>query len=498
MSAEKGDLLFMDLKELLEPIRFQHIEMKENPKVTSITMDSREVQPGSVFFCIKGYTVDGHDFAKQAVENGAVAVVAERPLSLSVPVIVVKDPRRSMAKVACHFYRYPTEQLKLIGVTGTNGKTTVTHLIERIMIDHRKKTGLIGTMYTKVGDSFYETKNTTPESLPLQKLFHEMVESHVDTAIMEVSSHALHQGRVHGCDFDVAVFTNLTPDHLDYHGTMEKYLYAKGLLFAQLGNTVSSKVAIINQDDPCSEELKRLTAQDIITYGIKLDADVRATNIELYPNGTHLTIRAFGHEERFHLKLIGQFSVYNVLAAVAVGLTSNLSLQEMKSSLESVSGVDGRFETIESGEDFSVIVDYAHTADSLENVLSTIKGLQVKRIIAVVGCGGDRDKTKRPAMAQIATKLADKAIFTSDNPRSEDPASIIADMVSGVKDGDYEVIIDRREAIEYAIDCAQAGDVVLIAGKGHETYQIIGDQTIHFDDREEARAALQKKKMHGL
>ncbi|WP_062048552.1 UDP-N-acetylmuramoyl-L-alanyl-D-glutamate--2,6-diaminopimelate ligase [Bacillus sp. JCM 19034] len=484
----------MNLKELLKPIRFYKSTMADkNPIVTSLAMDSREVEQGTVFICIKGYTVDGHDFAEKAVEQGAVAIIAERPLPVSVPVIVVKDSRRVMAKVACHFYRYPTSDLQLIGVTGTNGKTTVTHLLERVLLAKRKKTGLIGTMYTKIGEETKETKNTTPESLPLQQIFHEMVHKKVDTAIMEVSSHALHLGRVHGCDFDIAVFTNLSPDHLDYHGSMEKYLYAKGLLFSQLGSAPTEKVAVINLDDPASKELIRLTAQDVITYGITSDADIRATNVVLMPNGTSFTLHAFEKQIPFQLKLIGKFSVYNVLATIAVGIAMNISISDMKESLEKVTGIAGRFEMIEADVDFSVIVDYAHTPDSLENVLETLKELSEKRIIAVVGCGGDRDKTKRPIMAQIATKYADKAIFTSDNPRSEDPKAILSDMVAGVNEGDYEEVIDRTEAIQYAIDCAKSGDIVLIAGKGHETYQIIGDNTIHFDDREVARKALHNK-----
>lgn len=483
----------MKLRELLQPLRFEKIITNDNPEVTSLEMDSRQVKEGTVFFCVKGYTVDGHDYAKQAEERGAVAIIAERRLPVSIPVIVVSDTKRAMAKLACHFYQNPTEKMHVIGVTGTNGKTTVTHLLEKIMQDASKKTGLIGTMYTKIGEEKYETRNTTPESLTLQHLFKLMVDAGVECAMMEVSSHALHQGRVRGCDFDVAVFTNLTPDHLDYHDSIEAYLYAKGLLFAQMGNTFRDKVAVLNVDDPASLELSRMTTADVVTYGITGQADVMATNIEMNAAGTTFTLSAFGEEVMISMHLIGMFSVYNALAAATAALVSGVSLEGIKNSLELVKGVAGRFETVDSGQDFTVIVDYAHTSDSLENVLKTITGFAKKRIFAVVGCGGDRDRTKRPVMARIATKYADLAIFTSDNPRSEDPQQIIKEMVAGVEDGKYEVIVDREMAIKKAVNNADPGDIIVIAGKGHETYQILNDKTIHFDDREVASQAIKER-----
>ncbi|MFC0558704.1 UDP-N-acetylmuramoyl-L-alanyl-D-glutamate--2,6-diaminopimelate ligase [Halalkalibacter alkalisediminis] len=484
----------MKLQELLEPLRFQKTQLKENPEVYSLEMDSRNITNGTVFICIKGYTVDGHDFAIQAEKQGAVAIIAERPLSVSIPVIIVKDSKRAMARLACHFYGNPTEKMHLIGVTGTNGKTTVTHLIERIMQDASKKTGLIGTMYTKIGDIEQETRNTTPESLPLQGLFKQMLEEQVDTVMMEVSSHALHMGRVRGCDFDVAVFTNLTQDHLDYHQSMEAYLYAKGLLFAQLGNTFSDKVAVLNADDPASLELARLTTVDVVTYGINEQADIKAENISITPAGTKFDLIAFGNRETISMKLIGMFSVYNALAATAAALVSNVSLPVIKESLQQIQGVAGRFEPVDEGQDFTVIVDYAHTGDSLENVLRTVKEFAKKQIIAIVGCGGDRDKTKRPIMAKIAVNYADRAIFTSDNPRSEDPEQIIKDMIAGVNKGEYITILDREQAINQAIKEANQNDIIVIAGKGHETYQDIGGKKHHFDDREVARMAIKKYK----
>lgn len=482
----------MKLSELLQPLRYNQ-QLATDPDVLGLEMDSRKVTPGTVFFCVKGHTVDGHDYALQAEKRGAVAIIAERELPVSIPVIVVNDSRRAMARLANHFYRYPTEKLRLIGVTGTNGKTTVTHLLEQIMRDAGSKTGLIGTMYTKIDDVKYETKNTTPESLTLQKIFDQMVKENVDTVMMEVSSHALHQGRVRGCDFDIAVFTNLTPDHLDYHDSLEAYMYAKGLLFAQLGNRYEGKVAVLNNDDPVSVEIARMTTADIITYGIKEKSDVIAKEIDVTATGTTFVLEAFGETVTVRMKLIGLFSVYNALAAAAAGLASGIPLSSIQASLEKVKGVPGRFETVDASQDFTVIVDYAHTPDSLENVLKTARQFAKNRLTVVVGCGGDRDRTKRPVMGKIAATYADRAIFTSDNPRSEDPKQIINDMIGDLNEEQYEVILDRKEAIKSAIRDAKTDDVVIIAGKGHETYQILRDQTIRFDDREVAREAIKER-----
>lgn len=465
----------------------------ENVEITSIENDNRNVTEGSLFICITGYTVDGHDFAQSAVNNGAKAVLAERPLDLSVPVIIVKDTKRAMAILADAFYKHPTHNLRLIGITGTNGKTTTSHLLEQIFQDQKEQTGLIGTMYTKIADAVYETKNTTPDSVTLQKSFAEMVKANVSTAIMEVSSHALELGRVHGCDYDIAVFTNLTQDHLDFHGTMERYQFAKSLLFSQLGNSYHAnrpKFAVLNADDLATNELIKVTAAFVVTYGIETEADIRATDINITSTGTSFTLKTAQEERVVNLKLIGKFSVYNVLAAIAAALCGGVSLDKAIRSIEKVTGVAGRFEPISAGQDFSVIVDYAHTPDSLENVLLTVKEFAKKKVYVIIGCGGDRDKTKRPLMAKIACQLATDPIFTSDNPRSEKATDILADMTAGVVGEKFTVIEDRREAIQFAVTNAEAGDVVIIAGKGHETYQIIGDVTLHFDDREEAKKAI--------
>lgn len=459
-------------------------------------MDSRLAKPGSLFFCIKGYTVDGHQYVEEAIQNGAVAVIAERALQVSVPVIVVPDAKRAMAILADIFFEQPTQKLHLIGITGTNGKTTTTHIIESIFQKHRQKTGMIGTIYMKIGNQSYPVKNTTPDALTLQESFSKMVKNDVQTVVMEVSSHALHMGRVYGCDFDVAVFTNLTQDHLDYHHTMEEYQFAKSLLFSSLGNAYNlkkPKFAVLNADDPTSERFSKATAAQVITYGIHRQCDIMAKNIVMNGKGTNFDLVYDDKVLSIQLKLVGQFSVYNVLAAIAASYVSNIPMETIVSVVEEIKGVPGRFEVIEEGQDFTVIVDYAHTPDSLENVLKTTKQLAGNKVICVVGCGGDRDRSKRPLMSKVAVNYATKAIFTSDNPRTEDPLQILSDMEAGVSDREYEIVEDRREAIFKAVFEAKPGDVVLIAGKGHETYQLIGNEVLEFDDRKIAREAIHLK-----
>ncbi|MBT2660309.1 UDP-N-acetylmuramoyl-L-alanyl-D-glutamate--2,6-diaminopimelate ligase [Bacillus sp. ISL-45] len=486
----------MKLHELIGYLR-PFVDYKgENPEITSIENDNRRVTPGSLFICIKGYTVDGHDFAGSAVKNGAAAVLAERELPVNVPVIVVKDTVRAMAVLADAFYGQPSQKLHMVGITGTNGKTTTSHIIEQIFKDAGQKTGLIGTMYTKIGEQIFEVKNTTPESLTLQKTFKRMVDEQVKSAVMEVSSHALVYGRVHGTDYNVAVFTNLTQDHLDYHKTMEEYRKAKGLLFSQLGNAFNHekpKFAVLNADDPASDEFAMLTTAHILTYGIDNHADLQAVNIAMTASGTSFDLVSPIGVKKVNIQLIGKFSIYNVLASIGAAVVSGLSLDDIIASVEGVKGVSGRFEVVDAGQDFSVIVDYAHTPDSLENVLKTIQQFAQKRVFCIVGCGGDRDRTKRPLMAKIACEYSTDAIFTSDNPRSEDPAEIIKDMEEGVKGEVYTSIIDRKEAIQHAVKNAKSGDVILIAGKGHETYQQIGDRTFDFDDRIVAREAIEER-----
>ncbi|MGD8190023.1 UDP-N-acetylmuramoyl-L-alanyl-D-glutamate--2,6-diaminopimelate ligase [Brevibacillus ginsengisoli] len=486
----------MQLKELLAPLLLVQVSGDDNRTITGISMDSRKVKPGDLFICLTGFTVDGHVYAEQAVAKGAVAILSERKLDVNATVAIVPDTRRAMAIVADLFFQSPTKALKLIGVTGTNGKTTTTHLIDKILSDQKKRTGLIGTIHMRIGEVYEEVKNTTPDVLDLQGAFGRMREIGTEYAIIEASSHALDMGRLRGCNFHTAVFTNLTQDHLDYHETMESYKQAKSLLFSQLGNDYdvqTMKTAVLNADDPASELFARVTAARVITYGIENKADVSATDIRVTSKGTSYTLHTFAGTTQLNLQLIGKFNVYNTLAAVATALAEGISLADIKQSLQEVKGVNGRFEAVDAGQHFTVIVDYSHTPDSLENALGTVKEFAQGKVFCIVGCGGDRDKTKRPIMAKIATNYADLTVLTSDNPRSEEPMAILRDMEEGLKDvasDKYVSLVDRREAIQYAVSQAQENDVILIAGKGHETYQIIKGEVLPFDDREVARTSI--------
>lgn len=493
----------MQLDELLAPLALWQVVGDAKTEITGIEIDSRKVQPGDLFICLPGFTVDGHDFAAKAVSQGAVAILAQRTVEVDAPVIYVPDTRRAMAVLADRFFGQPTHQMKIIGVTGTNGKTTTTHLIERILDEAGHVTGIIGTIEMRLQGEIREVKNTTPEALDLHRAFRWMKDNGAEYAAIEVSSHALDMGRVRGVRFTTGVFTNLTQDHLDYHKTMENYLQAKGLLFSQLGNEYDKermKYAVLNADDPASEVFDRMTPAQVITYGISSKADVRARNISITAKGTSFTLETFAGSTDVTLRMIGNFNVYNVLAATAACLVEGIPLEQIVRTLEKVEGVRGRFERVDAGQDYTVIVDYAHTPDSLENVLKTIREFAEGKVYCIVGCGGDRDRTKRPIMASIAARYADVAVITSDNPRSEEPQAIIDEMVEGlIADGiseeRYFTRIDRREAIRETIHRAGPKDVVLIAGKGHETYQILKDKTIHFDDKEEAyQAILEKKK----
>lgn len=485
----------MQLQQLISPLVLYQSQGGRDIDIAGLESDSRNVRTGDLFVCLPGLTVDGHDFADQAVRKGAAAVVAEKELSLSVPVVIVPSARRAAAVLADRFYGSPTDSFRLIGVTGTNGKTTVTHMIERIFARAGHRTGLMGTIGRKIGDEEESLTHTTPDVLELQNHFHRMQKAGASYVAMEVSSHALDMGRVWGSRFRTAVFTNLTQDHLDYHQTMDAYRDAKSLLFSQLGNGFdpsNPKFAVLNADDETSDLLARRTAAQVVTYGIHNDADVQATSIELQDERTHVNVQTFKGPLTLSLRMIGTFSVYNTLAALTVALLEGLDRSTIRDSLESMQGVKGRLERIVEGQDFNVIVDYAHTPDSLKNVLETLSHVASGRVFCVVGCGGDRDRTKRPLMAQTALAHADDVIFTSDNPRSEDPQAILQDMTQGLNAEHYRCETDRRRAIETAIHSASAGDVVIIAGKGHETSQTVGQRMLPFDDREVARDILRK------
>lgn len=495
-------VFIMILKEVISAVPFfktnYAIADIENIRIKKIEMDSRLIEQGDLFICIKGFTVDGHHFVDEAIKNGAVVIIAEKELNVSVPTIIVSNTSKTLSVIAGTFFQHPTNNMRLIGITGTNGKTTTTYLLEAIFNKHDVVTGIIGTIQMKIGNKSFALNNTTPDALYLQKTFRQMVNENVSTVVMEVSSHALDLGRVHGCDYNIAIFTNLSQDHLDYHDDMDDYLRAKSLLFSQLGNTYNTeepKFAIINADDEAGELIKKSTAQHIITYGCKNESQIMATNINIDINQTSFTLKTPLGEEQINTHLTGMFNVYNMLAASSAAIVSGIPLSTIKIALEEITGIDGRFEQVNEGQNFAIIVDYAHTPESLKNVLETIKEFSNRNIYVVVGCGGDRDRTKRPLMAEIALKYANQAVFTSDNPRTEDPQSILDDMTNVLKDTHYDVIVDRKKAIYRAINYAEENDVVLIAGKGHETYQQIDTKKYDFDDREIARRAIRSKEI---
>ena len=491
----------MLLRDLKKFIAISEIKGNENTSFSGIAIDSRKVQAGDVFLCLQGFTVDGHNYAAKAASQGAVALIVERWLDdVHLPQLKVKDSRLAMAIISNVFFDYPSHKMGVIGVTGTNGKTTTTHLIEAILQDHHKNVGLIGTISRRFNGQSFTSSGTTPECLDLQRYMHEMVESNVEYCVMETSSHALEQGRLKGTRFRIAVFTNMSQDHLDYHKTMEEYRHAKGLLFSRLGNSYSDhpaerSYAVLNNDDPASEYFKKITSAEVITYAVEQDADVKASNITITAKGTSFHVDSPWGKADITLQMVGKFNVYNALAAMTAALLEGMTLDRIKASLEQVPGVEGRVEAVNDGQDFAVLVDYAHTPDGLENVLRTVKEFAVGKVITVFGCGGDRDRTKRPIMAKIAAQYSNYVVVTSDNPRTEDPQFILQEVEAGLIEMNankehYELIVDRREAINHAIEMASHEDVVLIAGKGHETYQLIGTAVLDFDDRVVAREAI--------
>ncbi|QLL70269.1 UDP-N-acetylmuramoyl-L-alanyl-D-glutamate--2,6-diaminopimelate ligase [Lactobacillus sp. 3B(2020)] len=479
--------LIMPLKYCrLDPVNFTDFE------VTELTQDTRKVRPGAVFVAIKGSRIDGHRLIGQAIAKGARLIVAQEMVEANVPVVYVHDTHRALAELAANFYGQPSRRLQVIGVTGTNGKTTVTHLIEKIFRDQDQLTGLIGTLYQKIGQQTFPTVNTTPDALTIQRRLREMVDEKVQTVAMEVSSIALVQERVRTIDFKVAVFTNFSEDHLAYHHTMAQYKLAKSLLFSQLG---PDKVAVINQDDPVGREFAAYTPAQVLTYGLAPTADFRAEQLHLSMHGVEFKLVAFNQTYAVTVPLVGQFNVYNCLAAIATAFASGIAIQDAINSLKNAHGVKGRFQLVPTTTGITVIVDYAHTPDGLKKVMETLNQFAQRKVYCVIGCGGDRDAPKRPMMAQIATTNSSQTIFTMDNPRNEDPHQIMAAMLKGVSNNQRQplVIYDREQAIQKAIRLAQPGDVVLIAGKGHETYQQIGQTKYHFDDFEIASAALKTK-----
>jgi UDP-N-acetylmuramoyl-L-alanyl-D-glutamate--2,6-diaminopimelate ligase len=456
--------------------------------IAGLAYDNRVVGPRDLFFCVRGFTSDGHEFAAEAVAAGAAALVVDHQLDVDIPQVIVADVRRSMAPAAATFFGDPTASLALVGVTGTNGKTTTTYLIRALLEAAGRQSGLLGTVKSIVGGVEHDVQRTTPEAIDLQHSFRDMLEGDDVACVMEVSSHALDLARVDACHFDVGVFTNLTQDHLDFHPTMEDYFQAKRRLFADIG----VGRAVMNLDDPYGA---RLAADEqigeVITFALdRHGATYRADEVRTSLSGTRFTLYSPDGVVRVNSPLRGRFNVYNVLAAIAAARALEVPFEIALDTIERAGQVPGRFQTVDEGQPFAVVVDYAHTPDSLENVLSTARGLTSGRVHVVFGCGGDRDRGKRPLMGEIASRLADEVIVTSDNPRSEDPEAIIAEILAGI-DRPVAHDADRRAAIFDAIHRAGDGDVVVIAGKGHEQGQEFADgRKIPFDDVTVAREAL--------
>jgi UDP-N-acetylmuramoyl-L-alanyl-D-glutamate--2,6-diaminopimelate ligase len=488
----------MQLKILASSIPVRQVIGTLDRAVEGIAYDSRRVQRNGLFVALRGEKTDGHQFIEQAIERGASVIVTEREEKQPrVTDLVVDDTRTAMADLAAAFYGWPAAKLKMAAVTGTNGKTTTTFLIKHICEKAGLRCGLIGTVRYEIGERVLPATRTTPESLDLQELLAQMTNAGCRAAAMEVSSHALALERTRGLEWDVAVFTNLTQDHLDFHGTMENYFDSKAKLFTQLARQERKQkpVAIVNIDDRYGEQLLGKIDKNIsvVTFGMSARADFRASNYRMEFGGTSYQLDARGKSYLVRVPLIGRFNVANSIAALAAANALGLSLREAVLSLGKTPQVPGRLEAVPAKRQFQVFVDYAHTPDALLNVLKTLRELQPGRLIVVFGCGGDRDRQKRPLMAEVVDRHADLAIITSDNPRKEDPDAIIAEVEKGFRTDHYEKIADRTAAIKRAIELAQPRDIVLIAGKGHENYQEFADNTVPFDDIQVARRALEDR-----
>ena len=476
----------MKLKNLLQGIQILNTNVDMETEIASVAYDSRKVQPGGMFVAITGFATDGNKYIPMAMEKGAMAVVTAKKPEQDVPYILVESDRKALAMLGVNFYGHPAGKMTMIGITGTNGKTSVTlllkHLLEKTL---GAKVGLVGTMGNMIGDVELPTERTTPESFELQGLFAQMVEGGCTHCVMEVSSHALTLDRVGGVHYDVAAFTNLTEDHLDFHKTMEAYCDAKAELFRRCDR------AVLNRDDEWFDRMVSGATCDVLTTSVKEAAGLRAENLELLSDGICFTAVMGKKKVQVHLPIPGKFTVYNALTVLGVAVQLGLSLEAAAEALTTAQGVKGRVEVVPTpGQPYTVLVDYAHTPDGLENVLSSVRGFCKGRLIAVFGCGGDRDPIKRPIMGAIGVKLADHTIITSDNPRTEDPMAIIRDITANLEEGSWEIIEDRRKAIRYAMDIAKKDDIIVLAGKGHETYQEINGVKYHLDEREEVAAHL--------
>jgi UDP-N-acetylmuramoyl-L-alanyl-D-glutamate--2,6-diaminopimelate ligase len=494
----------MKLKQLLKNAEVDAV-VKNDIEIKGMTANSKDVKNGFLFIALPGIHYDGYQFISQAIENGAVAIVCSKDFNSEKDVekIIVESPYSLSVKLAPVFYGFPSNKLNLIGITGTNGKTTITYILESIYNEAGKSTGIIGTIKNKIKDKVFESENTTPQAIDLQKLLHDMVEEKVDTAIMEVSSHALALDRVAGCEFDLGIFTNLTQDHLDFHGNMDSYLKAKKKLFDSLGKTNfknTKKFAIVNIDDPYFDSIVKDLKVPVISYGVNDKAVFKIQNIsfDIKKCLSNFTV-IIDDKEKMDITthLLGKHNAYNICASIAASYCQGISTKNIKQGVEKILGVDGRFEFVKENQDFACLIDYAHTDDALSRIIDSGRDLGFKKIITVFGCGGNRDRSKRPIMGEVAAKKSDYVIITSDNPREEDQARIALDVECGVKkteNKNYEVIIDREKAIDRAIQLAKKNDLVIIAGKGHENYQIIGNTKFHYSDKETVKKIIDRMK----
>lgn len=474
----------MKLREILEGYEYEVLAGSLDIEIEAVENDSRKLEAGSLFIAEVGYTVDGHDFIEAALEKGAQALIVERDIKMDGPTVIkVESSLDAMAFIANKFYNRPWSKMHTIGITGTNGKTSTTYFIKSILDMARAKVGIIGTIGSVIDNEKIEIENTTPNSLVINKLFNRMVEKNIDYGIMEVSSHALALKRVEYMEFETAIFMNLAKDHLDYHKTVENYFQSKLKLFS-----MTNKSNIINIDDDYGRRIIEGMGKtpSLYSFGLDKEADVFASQIKYSLDKVEYRLNILGQEIDIRLNIPGEFSIYNSLAAAACAYSYGIDLETIKAGLENIEGVKGRFEVVPTNTDYTVIIDFAHTAEGLRQVLHTIEDFAEARKIVVFGAGGNRDKTKRPEMGEVVGRLADIAIVTSDNPRNEEPEAIIEDVVVGVEKGDaqYVKIVDRIEAIHHAIDIAEKGDIVLLAGKGHETYTLIKGRTIACDERQ--------------
>ncbi|GAA0115890.1 UDP-N-acetylmuramoyl-L-alanyl-D-glutamate--2,6-diaminopimelate ligase [Clostridium senegalense] len=471
----------MRLSKLLNNIEYKIVKGNSDINVKAIQYDSRKIKNGDAFFCIEGFVVDGHNYIKAAIEKGAKVIVVQRNIEISedVTVVLVENSRKTLAIAAGNYYDNPSEKLNIIGITGTNGKTTSTFMIKSILEKCGHKVGLIGTIANYIGNEKLKSERTTPECLELQELFKNMVDNGVTHCVMEVSSHSLDLYRVYGVKFKESIFTNLTQDHLDFHKTFENYFNAKLKLF------LASEISIINIDDSYGKQIKDIANNKIITYSIDEESDLKAYDLNLHSRGIEFKINYNNKVEIINLSIPGKYNVYNALGCIVAALNEGATIENIKEGLKSIM-VPGRCEIVTLNHDlgYDVIIDYAHTPDGLEKILKSVKEFTTGRLISVFGCGGDRDSVKRPIMGKIGATLSDIAIITSDNPRTEDPFKIIEDIKSGIKSDNYIVIENRRDAIKEAMKMAKKNDIIVIAGKGHEDYQVLKNKTIHFDERE--------------